>query len=78
MHRPGCANDLCLCYSVSKKFYYLNLLQAQTGLEVIKLECSFKLKIKRNDWLLAERMNSSIITSRPGLFILNVLYEIVW
>ena len=24
-------------------------------IEVIKLECSLKLKIKRNDWLLAER-----------------------
>ena len=50
------------------------------GLEVIKLECSLKLIIKRIDWLLADtcpqfsqslrfilslRMNSSFITSRP-------------
>ena len=44
------------------------------GLEVIKLEYSLKLKIKRNDWLLADsklmrfilslRMNSSFKTSR--------------
>ena len=52
-----------------------------SGLEVIKLEFSLKLKIKRNDWLLAGtypqaalslrfilslRLNSSFITSRPG------------
>ena len=50
------------------------------GLEVIKPEYSFRLKIRRNDWLLADmcpqaanhcailslRMNSSFITSRPG------------
>ena len=51
------------------------------GLEVIKLEYSLRLKIKRNDWMLADtsassqslrfilslRMNSSFITSRPDL-----------
>ena len=53
---------------------------AEPGLEVIKLEYSLKLKIKRNDWLLAvsassqllrfilsPRMNSSFITLRPGI-----------
>ena len=53
----------------------------RTGLEVIKLEFILKLKIKRNDWLLADmcpqstkllrfilslRLYSSFITSRPG------------
>ena len=57
--------------------YVFNL----TGLEAIKLEYSLRLKIKRNDLLLADmrpqagqslrfilslRMNSSFITSRPG------------
>ena len=52
-----------------------------SGLEVIKLEYSLKLKIKHNDWLLVApclqaanhcalflslKMNSSFITSRPG------------
>ena len=50
------------------------------GLQVIKLEYSLRLKIKRNDWLFADtcpqaanhcalslRMNSSFITSRPDL-----------
>ena len=38
-------------------------------LEVIKLEYSLRLKIKRNDWLLVDfclRMNSIFVTSRPG------------
>ena len=49
----------------------------RSGLEIIKLEYSLKLKIKRNDWLLASsqslrfilslKMNSSFITSRPVL-----------
>ena len=55
------------------------------GLDVIKLEYSLKLKINRNDWLLADthmsassrslhfilslRMNSSFITSGPVLYI---------
>ena len=30
-------------------------LKPRSGLEVIKLELSLKLKIKRNDWLLADR-----------------------
>ena len=51
-----------------------------SGLEVIKLEYSLRLKFKCNDWLLADtcpqaanhcalspRMNSSFITSRPGM-----------
>ena len=53
-----------------------------SGLEVIKLEYSLRLKIKRNDWLLVDtcpqatnhcdlffglRMNSSFIITRPGL-----------
>ena len=53
-----------------------------SGLEVIKLEYSLRLKFKCNDWLLAladmcpqaanhcalsPRMNSSFITSRPGM-----------
>ena len=52
-----------------------------SGLEVIKLEYRLRLKIKRNDWLLADtsassqslrfisslRMNSSFITLRPGV-----------
>ena len=56
------------------------LLVGQTGLEVINLEYSLRLKIKRNDWLLAGkcpqaanhsvffsmRMNLSFITSTPG------------
>ena len=51
------------------------------GLKVIKLEYSLRLKIKRNDWLLADmsasiqslhfilslRMNLSFITSRPDV-----------
>ena len=51
-----------------------------TGLEVIKLEVILRLKIKRNDWLLADmsassqslrlilnlRLFSSFITLRPG------------
>ena len=42
------------------------------GSEVIKLECSFKLKLKHNDWLLAEtgfEMNfSSVNTYKPSAF----------
>ena len=50
------------------------------GLEVIKLEFILRLKIKRNDWLLADvrkhqslcfilslRLYSSLITSRPDM-----------
>ena len=56
------------------------------GLEVIKLEYSLRLKIKRNDWLPLRtrvreqpiialyfelRMNSSFIISGPGLGVLS-------
>ena len=49
-------------------------MREDSGVEVIKLEYSLELKIKRNDWLLADtclRMNSSFITSRPGVNVLN-------
>ena len=50
------------------KFYNL-----EEGFEAIKLEYSLRLKIKCNDWLLylrfilSLRINSSLITSRPGI-----------
>ena len=63
---------------------------AVPGLEVIKLQFSLKLKIKHNDWLLGDvsassqslrfilslRMNSSFITSRPGISAFFSLYAI--
>ena len=39
--------------------YLFCIAQLLPGLEVIKLEYSFKLKIKRNDWLLADMPASS-------------------
>ena len=57
---------------------WINHSPCKPDLEVIKLEYSLKLKIKHNDWLLADtcpqslrfilslRMNSSFINSRPG------------
>ena len=46
-----------------------------SGLEVIKLEYSLKLKIKRFDWLLADKC---FITLRPGLGVQNhVLKSII-
>ena len=61
-------------FSNSMIFTCMELFSDFQGLEVIKLEFNLKLKIKRNDWLLAEslcfnlslRMDSSFITSRPG------------
>ena len=60
--------------------YTLKYIWLRPGLEARKLEFILKLKIKRNDWLLADtsassqslrfifslRMSSSFITSRPG------------
>ena len=40
-----------------------------SGLEVIKLEYSLKLKIKRNDWLLADNVSTS---SQSLRFILSL------
>ena len=48
----------------------ISFITSGPGLEIIKLEYSLRLKIKRNDWLFADmlslRMNSSFITSRAG------------
>ena len=63
------------------------------GLEVIKPEYSLRLKIKRNDWLLADtivrnsqslrfilslRMNSSLLTSSPGVPLLWQYDKVHW
>ena len=50
----------------------LFLCNVETGFEVIKLDYSLGLKIKRNDWLLADRF----ITLRPG-FSLVVIQSIL-
>ena len=67
---------IILFYGVPK---YFLLYASKSGLEVIKLGYSLKLKIKHNDWLskssqsllfiLSLRMSSSFVTSRPGAII---------
>ena len=70
---------ICMAFPKCMVVFDLNKYAVIPGLEVIKLEYSLKLKIKRNDWLLADvsassqslrfilslRMNSSFITSGP-------------
>ena len=41
-------------FMLSRVEYKKSFITAESGLEVIKLEYSLKLKIKRNDWLLAD------------------------
>ena len=65
----------------------LDIIRREPGPEVIKLEYSLKLKIKHNDWLLEDmcaassqslrfilslRMNSSFITSGPGIIVISL------
>ena len=73
--------DICLLTLISSE-RQVSVQTMRSGLEVIKLKYSLRLKIKHNDWLLADtcpqatnhcdlffglRMNSSFITTRPGL-----------
>ena len=39
---------------INLQSYAISTIISQSGLEVIKLEIMLKLKIKRNDWLLAD------------------------
>ena len=46
--------EYMLDYFLTQNPTLVNNIQSHAGLEVIKLEYSLKLKIKRNDWLLAD------------------------